>query len=79
VGEHELCGANGPLWYRDWAYGDEEAMCSKVDEVLEKIGVRRMIMGHSPDFDVRLDPFFLFLCFDLTWNNSILYRDVVAK
>ncbi|KAF8150019.1 Metallo-dependent phosphatase-like protein [Crassisporium funariophilum] len=45
-----LYGANGPLWYRGWAMEDEEAVCSQVDSVLAKTGTRRMIMGHTPDF-----------------------------
>lgn len=28
----------------------ESAVCSKVDGVLEKLGVRRLVMGHTPHF-----------------------------
>ncbi|TCD64914.1 hypothetical protein EIP91_003450 [Steccherinum ochraceum] len=48
--EHRLYDANGPLWYRGWALEPEESVCSRVDEVLQKTGTRRMIMGHTPDF-----------------------------
>lgn len=50
--EHELYGSNGPLWYRGWAKNSEEEVCREVDSVLEKTGTRRMIMGHTPNFEV---------------------------
>lgn len=50
--EKELYDANGPLWYRGWAMLDDKTVCAQVDEVLEKTGTRRMIMGHTPDFTV---------------------------
>jgi len=49
--EARLYGADGPLWYRGWADDDEKKACSKVDEVLAKTGTRRMVMGHTPQFD----------------------------
>jgi hypothetical protein len=39
------------LWYRGWALDDEDKVCAAVDAVLEKTGTRRMIMGHTPDFE----------------------------
>lgn len=30
----------------------ERTVCSRVGDVMEKIGVRRLIMGHTPDFTV---------------------------
>lgn len=32
---------------------DDKTVCAQVDEVLEKTGTKRMIMGHTPDFTVR--------------------------
>ena len=49
--EHRLYGTEGPLWYRGWALDSEAVACSRVDAVLEKTGTRRMIMGHTPDFE----------------------------
>ncbi|KAI0300881.1 Metallo-dependent phosphatase-like protein [Russula brevipes] len=49
--EDELYGSNGPLWYRGWALNDEEEVCREVGGVLEQTGTRRMIMGHTPDFE----------------------------
>jgi hypothetical protein len=46
--------SDGPLWYRGWALGSDEKVCKEVDGVLAKTGTRRMIMGHTPDFTVRL-------------------------
>ncbi|KAF9267872.1 Metallo-dependent phosphatase [Marasmius fiardii PR-910] len=49
--EVALYAENGPLWYRGWALQSEEQVCKDVDAVLEKTGTRRMIMGHTPDFE----------------------------
>lgn len=53
--EHSLYGSEGPLWYRGWAMDSERTVCSRVGDVMEKIGVRRLIMGHTPDFTVGRD------------------------
>jgi hypothetical protein len=50
--EIRLYATNGPLWYRGWAEDTEDVACAKVDAVLAKTGTRRMIMGHTPDFEV---------------------------
>ena len=50
--EHSLYGSDGPLWYRGWAMDDERDVCSRVDDVLQRTGVRRLIMGHTPNFHV---------------------------
>ncbi|KZT40017.1 Metallo-dependent phosphatase [Sistotremastrum suecicum HHB10207 ss-3] len=50
--EFELYGSDGPLWYRGWAQEQETAaFCKQADEVMKKIGVRRLIMGHTPDLE----------------------------
>ncbi|EPT01418.1 hypothetical protein FOMPIDRAFT_1120458 [Fomitopsis schrenkii] len=49
--EKELYEANGPLWYRGWALEPEDKVCSQVDDVLKRTGTRRMVMGHTPDFE----------------------------
>ncbi|KAJ6623944.1 Metallo-dependent phosphatase-like protein [Mycena sp. CBHHK59/15] len=49
--EAELYDANGPFWYRGWATDSEEKACVDVDKVLARTGTRRMIMGHTPDFN----------------------------
>ena len=50
--EQALYRSDGPLWYRGWALNDEAEVCRDVDAVLEKTGTRRMIMGHTPNFEV---------------------------
>ncbi|KAG9077963.1 hypothetical protein FS749_010117 [Ceratobasidium sp. UAMH 11750] len=52
--ERELYGSDGPLWYRGWAYEPDPFVCPAVERVLAKIGVRRMIMGHTPNFKVSI-------------------------
>ncbi|EJD39102.1 Metallo-dependent phosphatase [Auricularia subglabra TFB-10046 SS5] len=49
--EERLYGSDGPLWYRGWAHDSEADACAKVDGVLAKLGARRMVMGHTPDFE----------------------------
>ncbi|KAG8706322.1 hypothetical protein FRC09_002474 [Ceratobasidium sp. 395] len=49
--EIELYGVDGPLWYRGWAYDPDSVVCPAVKGVLAKTGVRRMIMGHTPNFE----------------------------
>lgn len=53
--EIRFYGTDGPLWYRGWALDSEESVCAAVDDVLEKTGTRRMVMGHT-DSDVGLSP-----------------------
>lgn len=53
VSEQRLYAADGPLWYRGWALDSEQKACKAVDDVLQRTGTRRMIMGHTPDFEVR--------------------------
>ena len=50
--EHRMYDSDGPVWYRGWAMDPEQEVCIKVDAVLQKTGTRRMIMGHTPDFQV---------------------------
>jgi len=49
-----LYGGDGPLWYRGWALDQDEGveggLCHRADLVMKKIGVRRLIIGHTPDF-----------------------------
>ncbi|KAI0058684.1 Metallo-dependent phosphatase [Artomyces pyxidatus] len=49
--ERALYDTDGPLWFRGWALGEEHKVCHAVDAVLAKTGTRRMIMGHTPDFE----------------------------
>lgn len=64
--EQAMYGTDGPLWYRGWALNDEAEVCREVDAVLEKTGTRRMIMGHTPNFEVCE----FLLRYRVTLNNS---------
>ncbi|GAA5981379.1 hypothetical protein JCM5350_004386 [Sporobolomyces pararoseus] len=42
----------GPMWSRVWALQDETTgLCDKVEKVLKKLKVRRLVMGHTPNFE----------------------------
>ncbi|KAL1410176.1 hypothetical protein Q8F55_004181 [Vanrija albida] len=50
--EAELYDGGGPLWWRGLAdVEDDRIVCGWAKELQEKIGVRRVIGGHTPDFD----------------------------
>ena len=40
-------GENGPLWYRGLAKDDESILAPRVDEVLQSLGARAIVVGHS--------------------------------
>ena len=46
-GEKELYDVNGPLWYRGWALDSDTKVCREIDGVLNNLGVRRLVMGHT--------------------------------
>lgn len=51
--ESAFYSADGPVWYRGWAERDDEAlMCPAAEALAKQIGVKRLIMGHTPDFNV---------------------------
>ncbi|GAA5896092.1 uncharacterized protein JCM6883_001709 [Sporobolomyces salmoneus] len=41
----------GPMWNRDWALLEEKQICERVQKTCEKLGVRRLVMGHTPNFE----------------------------
>jgi hypothetical protein len=47
--EAALWGGEGVFWYRGYALEDESPeLCARAKEVCEKIGVRHLVMGHTP-------------------------------
>ncbi|CAE7742536.1 unnamed protein product [Symbiodinium sp. KB8] len=48
----ELLGPRGPVWARDYAHGGAAA-CSKLKDVLSRLGARRMVVGHTIQQDFR--------------------------
>ncbi|GAA6060685.1 hypothetical protein JCM10212_005067 [Sporobolomyces blumeae] len=41
----------GPMWNRDWALEDEADICDRVERTCRILGVRRLVMGHTPHFE----------------------------
>jgi hypothetical protein len=46
--------AQGPLWFRGYALGQEEAAGRSLDMVLQRFGAKRMVMGHTTDRDGKI-------------------------
>lgn len=50
-----IMAAEGPLWFRGYAtWADEEMPRAKVGALLEKLGVQRIAVGHTPQRDGRI-------------------------
>jgi hypothetical protein len=47
-------GENGPLWYRGLAKDDESILAPQVDQVLQSLGARAVVVGHSVTGDGRI-------------------------
>jgi len=47
-------GENGPLWYRGLAKDDESILAPQVDQVLQSLGARAIVVGHSVTGDGRI-------------------------
>jgi Calcineurin-like phosphoesterase len=54
-----LSGAeDGPLWYRGLALGDEATLAPEVDKILEAVGARAIVIGHTVTETGRITPRF---------------------
>lgn len=50
--ERELYGSDGVVWWRGLATEEDEAkVCEWVRTLQQRLGVRRIIGGHTPDFE----------------------------
>jgi len=49
-----VAGENGPLWYRGLARGDEAALAPALEQVLQAVGARALVIGHTVTGDGRL-------------------------
>ncbi|WVR04071.1 hypothetical protein IAU60_001070 [Kwoniella sp. DSM 27419] len=49
--EADLYAEGGPLWWRGLAERGEKQVCQWAEELQSKIGARRIIGGHTPNFD----------------------------
>jgi hypothetical protein len=47
-------GEKGPLWYRGLAKDDESILAPQVDQVLQSLGVKAIVVGHSVTGDGRI-------------------------
>lgn len=63
--EQHLWSESGPLWYRGYATDPEPQACVNSNAARERLGVRHLVMGHTPHFDG-----FVTRC-----NNEILLID----
>lgn len=43
-----LGAAQGPVWSRQQAQGREGSVCRHLEQVLARLGVRRLVVGHTP-------------------------------
>jgi hypothetical protein len=43
--------SDGPLWYRGLAEAPEEELAAHVDRVLENLGARHIVIGHTPSLE----------------------------
>lgn len=49
--EQRLYSEFGPLWYRGYALDNEAEACKHAAKAKELLGVRHLVMGHTPHFD----------------------------
>lgn len=52
--EAPVLGTDGPLWYRGYVLDDESVACPKLDEALEHLEAKRMVVGHTTQRDGRV-------------------------
>jgi hypothetical protein len=49
-----LFGGGGPMWYRGYLLNDETEACAEATKVLAKLGVDRMVIGHTTQRNGRI-------------------------
>ncbi|KAN0065166.1 hypothetical protein ACQY0O_001663 [Thecaphora frezii] len=49
--EKAFWSETGPLWYRGYAMEDEPEACAIAEKATKAMGVRHLVMGHTPNFD----------------------------
>ncbi|TIC68614.1 Metallo-dependent phosphatase [Wallemia mellicola] len=49
--EKSLWSPNGPYWFRGAALDNETKACAMAKEVMQTIGAKRIVQGHTPNFD----------------------------
>lgn len=50
--DKSLWTPDGPYWYRGAALDSESTACAIARDVMQAIGAKRIVQGHTPNFDV---------------------------
>jgi hypothetical protein len=50
-----ILGPDGPLWYRGYVLDPEETACPMLQDALSKLGVKRMVVGHTTRDDGKIE------------------------
>jgi hypothetical protein len=58
IGESPLLSGDGPLWFRGLSQSPTEETDAQVAELLDRLGVARMVVGHTPQLPGRITPRF---------------------
>jgi Calcineurin-like phosphoesterase len=58
IGDWSVLASEGPLWFRGYAQWSEADSAAKVAAFLDKSGVKRIVVGHTPQRDGRITPRF---------------------
>jgi hypothetical protein len=58
LGESPLLAAAGPMWFRGLSAPNSEQTDEQVTALLERLGVTRMVVGHTPRLPGRITPRF---------------------
>lgn len=53
-GKPPILGEDGPLWYRGYVNDPEPQACPLLERALERLGARRMVVGHTTRKDGRV-------------------------
>ncbi|MBW0511338.1 hypothetical protein O181_051053 [Austropuccinia psidii MF-1] len=49
--EAQFYAEHGPLWERTYALDDEDVVCDTIDRATKLLNVKRLVMGHTPQFE----------------------------
>ena len=52
--QRALLGPDGPLWYRGYVNAPEAEACAELKTALDRLGARRMVVGHTTRRDGRI-------------------------
>lgn len=50
-----VLGETGPLWYRGYVQGDEAVVCPLLQDALDKLDAKRMVVGHTTRRDGKIE------------------------